>query len=266
MDNLSFFDTTDGARIAYRLDGPDHAPVLVLSNSIGTDLHMWDAQIADFSQHFRVLRYDARGHGASSVPPGPYSLARLGEDVVELLDHLDIARAHFLGLSLGGIVGQWLGIHAAARIDRLILSNTAAYLGPADIWDASIAAVLQARDMRETTQTFLRNWFPAPMLDGDDPAVVPFRETLLATNRHGLAGSWAAVQQTDLRRDIAAITRPTLVICGEYDTVTSSALGEAIANTIPGARLQVFPAVHLSNVEFPEPFSKAIIAFLMPPQ
>jgi 3-oxoadipate enol-lactonase len=273
MDNYSFFDTTDGARIAYRIDGgsKDAAdkPVLVLSNSIGTDLHMWDAQSPAFSQHFRVLRYDARGHGASSVPPGPYSLDRLGEDVVDLLDHLHIARAHFLGLSLGGIVGQWLGVHAATRIDRLILSNTAPYLGPAEVWDASIAAVLQARDMRETAQTFLRNWFPAHMLGDGDSAndaahalVAPFRKTLLATNRHGLAGSWAAVQQTDLRRAIADITRPTLVIAGEHDTVTAAAFSRTMVETIPGARLHVFPAVHLSNVEFPEAFSAAVIAFL----
>ncbi|VVE01328.1 3-oxoadipate enol-lactonase [Pandoraea fibrosis] len=266
MDNLSFFDTPDGARIAYRIDGPEKAPVLMLSNSIGTDLHMWDAQIPAFSRHFRVLRYDARGHGASSVPPGPYSLAQLGDDVVALLDHLSIARAHFLGLSLGGIVGQWLGVHAASRIDRLMLSNTAAYLGPADVWDAPIAAVLQAKDMRETTQTFLRNWFPAHMLDAEDPLIVPFRETLLATNRHGLAGSWAAVQRADLRHDIARITRPTLVIVGEHDTVTAATFGEVIANTIPGARLHAFPAVHLSNVEFAEEFSEVIIAFLLSSQ
>lgn len=272
MDNYSFFDTTDGARIAYRIDGDskDEAdkPVLVLSNSIGTDLHMWDAQIPALSRHFRVLRYDARGHGVSSVPPGPYSLARLGEDVVDLLDHLRIDRAHFLGLSLGGIVGQWLGVHAATRIDRLILSNTAPYLGPAEVWDASIAAVLQARDMRETAQTFLRNWFPAHMLGADDPAhalVIPFRETLLTTNRHGLAGSWAAVQQTDLRRAIADITRPTLVIAGEHDTVTAAAFSRTMAETIPGARLVVFPAVHLSNVEFPDEFSAAVIEFLTLP-
>ncbi|MGC7405121.1 alpha/beta fold hydrolase [Pandoraea pneumonica] len=277
MDNYSFFDTTDGARIAYRFDGIDqadggedsaHKPVLVLSNSIGTDLHMWDAQIPALSRHFRVLRYDARGHGASSVPPAPYSLARLGGDVVELLDHLHIDRAHFLGLSLGGIVAQWLGIHAAARIDRLILSNTAAYLGPAEVWDASVAAVLQARDMRETAQTFLRNWFPAHMLDANDPAhtlVTPFRDTLLATNRHGLAGSWAAVQQTDLRRDIASISVSTLVIAGEHDTVTAAAFSKSMVETIPGSRLIVFPAVHLSNVEFPDEFSSAVIAFLTAP-
>ena len=124
--------TGDGCRIAYRFDGPADKPVLLLSNSIGTDFTMWDPQIEPFSKHFRVLRYDSRGHGASGVPTGAYSVDRLGRDVIELLDALEISLVHFLGLSLGGMVGQWLGIHAPERIDRLILANTSAYLGPAD--------------------------------------------------------------------------------------------------------------------------------------
>lgn len=132
MSPLHYLTTRDNARIAYRLDGADGLPLLVLSNSIGTDLHMWDGQIAALSEHFRVLRYDARGHGASSVPPGPYSLARLGEDVIELLDALGVQRAHFLGLSLGGFVGQWLALNAPQRIERLVLANTSAWLGPRD--------------------------------------------------------------------------------------------------------------------------------------
>ncbi|MBF3164409.1 alpha/beta fold hydrolase, partial [Pseudomonas aeruginosa] len=124
MGNLSFLATSDGASLAYRLDGAAEKPLLALSNSIGTTLHMWDAQLPALTRHFRVLRYDARGHGASSVPPGPYTLARLGEDVLELLDALEVRRAHFLGLSLGGIVGQWLALHAPQRIERLVLANT----------------------------------------------------------------------------------------------------------------------------------------------
>nr|WP_226789305.1 alpha/beta fold hydrolase [Pseudomonas aeruginosa] len=130
MGNLSFLATSDGASLAYRLDGAAEKPLLALSNSIGTTLHMWDAQLPALTRHFRVLRYDARGHGASSVPPGPYTLARLGEDVLELLDALEVRRAHFLGLSLGGIVGQWLALHAPQRIERLVLANTSAWLGP----------------------------------------------------------------------------------------------------------------------------------------
>ena len=207
MGNLSFLATSDGASLAYRLDGAAEKPLLALSNSIGTTLHMWDAQLPALTRHFRVLRYDARGHGASSVPPGPYTLARLGEDVLELLDALEVRRAHFLGLSLGGIVGQWLALHAPQRIERL-------------------------------------------------------RAMLMATNRHGLAGSFAAVRDTDLRAQLARIERPTLVIAGAYDTVTAASHGELIAASIAGARLVTLPAVHLSNVEFPQAFEGAVLSFL----
>lgn len=265
MSNLSYLRTSDDALIAYRLDGPAELPLLVLSNSIGTTLQMWDAQIPALSRHFRILRYDARGHGASSVPPEPYSLARLGMDAVELLDALDVQRAHFLGLSLGGIVGQWLAVHASERIERLVLANTSAWLGPKPQWDERIADVLQAVDMQGTAATFLGNWFPAAWLEGTNTEVERFRAMLLATNRHGLAGSFAAVQEADLRPDLAAVRLPALVIAGQHDTVTAASHGELIANSIPGARLLTLPAVHLSNVEFPREFEGAVLDFLLAP-
>lgn len=265
MDNFSYFPASDGACIAYRMERRDNKPVLVLSNSIGTTMRMWDGQIAELSRHFSVLRYDARGHGASSVPGGAYPLARLGQDVLELMDTLGIGQAHFLGLSLGGIVGQWLGIHAPTRIDRLVLSNTASYLGPADRFEAPIAEALQGEDMTATAEAFLRNWFPASMLEAPGATVGTFRAMLLATNRHGLVGSWRAVQEADMRQDIARITRPTLVIAGEHDTVTAASYGVEMAKTIPGAQLLVLPAVHLSNVEFPQEFVDAVVKFVLSP-
>ncbi|MCD9032985.1 3-oxoadipate enol-lactonase [Luteimonas sp. Y-2-2-4F] len=260
----AFFSTGDGVRIAYRVDGPADAPPLLLANSIGTALEMWDAQIPALSRHFRVVRYDMRGHGASGVPAGAYSIDRLGRDALELMDALGIERAHVLGLSLGGYVGQWLGIHAPERVDRLVLSNTAAWLGPPARWDAAIADVLAAPDMRETAEAFLRNWFPARMLDAPDPAVAPFRAMLLATDRQGLAGAWAAVRDADLRRTVALIPRPTLVVAGAHDSVTRLAHGEALAAAIPGARLEVLPTVHLSNVEAPEAYLALVLDFLRP--
>lgn len=263
MQNIHFLTAGDGARIAYRFDGDASLPTLVLSNSIGTTLHMWDAQIPALARRFRVLRYDTRGHGASSVPQGPYSLDRLGRDVVELLDGLDIPRAHFLGLSLGGIIGQWLGVHVPERLDRLILSNTSAYLGPAPQWDERIAATLRASDTEETAAMFLQNWFPAPMLQAGGPEVERFRGMLLRTDRHGLAGAFAAVRDADLRRTIALIPNPTLVIAGLHDTVTAASHGERIAAGIPGARLLTLPAVHLPNIELPEAFEAAVLEFLL---
>ncbi|MGE8639986.1 MAG: alpha/beta fold hydrolase [Achromobacter sp.] len=263
MQDLSFFTTGDGVRIAYRIDGDARLPVLVLSNSIGTTLHMWDGQIPALSRHFRVLRYDTRGHGASGVPAGAYSMDRLGRDVVELLDGLDTPRAHFLGLSLGGFIGQWLGVHAPDRIDRLILANTSAYLGPAPQWDARIASTLQAPDMTETTEMFLGNWFPARMLQAGGPVIDAFRAGLMATDKHGLTGAFAAVRDADLRRTIALITSPTLVISGRDDTVTAAHHGAAIAATVPGAQSLELPAVHLTNVEQPEAFMDAVLGFLL---
>ncbi|MGR4068670.1 3-oxoadipate enol-lactonase [Billgrantia sp. C5P2] len=259
----SYFTTGDGVRIAYCTEGPADSPVLVLSNSIATDLEMWDRQVPELAEHFRVVRYDMRGHGESGVPNGAYSIDRLGRDVLELLDSLGIHHAHFLGLSLGGFVGQWLGIHAPERIDRLILSNTASYLGPARQWDEAIAAVLEAKDMQQTAERFLRNWFPARMLEPESAVVEPFRATLLSTDRQGLAGAYAAVRDTDMRRTIALITAPTLIIAGEHDPVTTVSHSEAMAATIPGAKLTVMPAAHMTHIEFPAEFMKAVINFLL---
>jgi 3-oxoadipate enol-lactonase len=264
-DNLCFIRTGDGTSIAYRIDGRADQPALVLSNSIGTTLHMWDGQVSELTRHFRVIRYDFRGHGASGVPAGAYSIDRFGRDVLELLDSLRIERAHFLGLSLGGLVGQWLGVHAPERIDRLILSNASPHLGPAAPWDRAIAAVLAAPDMTATAETFLRNWFPAGMLEAHDPRVEPFRAMLLATPRQGLAGAYAVVRDTDMRRTIALIQSPTLVIAGEHDTVTAPSHGRALAEAIPGAQLKLLPTVHLPNVEQPAEFLSAVLEFIAAP-
>jgi 3-oxoadipate enol-lactonase len=263
MKDQAIFTTGDGCQIAYRLDGAADKPVLVLSSSIATTLSMWDAQIPEVSKHFRVLRYDTRGHGASSAPAGAYSIDRLGRDVIELLDALGISRAHFCGLSLGGVIGQWLGIHAPDRIDRLILCNTSSFLGPADQWDRQIAAVLQARDLSKTADMFLGNWFPPHMLIEKQSIIESFRAMVLATNPRGLAGCFAAIRDLDLRRTIALIPRPTLVIAGQYDTVTLASHSDLIAATVPGSKLVVLPAVHLSNIEYPEEFLSAVLTFLL---
>ena len=262
MSELNFVTVGDGTRIAYRFDGDAKKPVLVLSNSIGTTLHMWDGQVGELSRHFRVLRYDFRGHGGSSAPAGAYSLDRLGRDVIELLDALGLGRVHFLGLSLGGFVGQWLGIHAPERIDRLILSNTSSHLAPASYIDERIVATLQAPDMAENAEAFLANWFPAALVAANGPVIQEFRAMLLSIDRQGLAGLFAAVRDSDLRRIVTLVSRPTLVIAGRYDTVTALSHSEEIAASIQGAKLVVLPAVHLSNVEYPAEFVQAVLDFL----
>ncbi len=262
MTTLSTFVTGDGCRLAYQLDGPAERPVLMLSNSIATNLHMWDGEVTAFAARFRLLRYDTRGHGASEAPAGAYSLDRLGRDVVELLDHLGIDRVHFCGLSLGGFVGQWLGIYAPERIDRLVLSNTSPYLGPPQPWDELIRRTLATPDLSERAERFLGNWFPRSMRKTHPAVIEAFREMIVATPAQGLAGCLAVVRDSDLRRTIALIDRPTLVIGGRDDTVTLASHSETIARTIPGAQLRILPGVHMLNVERRHDFLSEVNAFL----
>ena len=256
------FVTGDGCRIAYRIDGAEGLPVLVLSNSIATTHRMWDDAVVELSQAYRVLRYDTRGHGGSDVPVGPYSLDRLGYDVVELLNGLDIARAHFCGLSLGGFIGQWLGFRAPQRIDRLILLNTSPYLGPAPQWDELIHGLLDKRDMSAMADMFMQGWFPDAMRRHQPEIVNRFRSMVMATSPDGLAGCFAVVRDADLRRTNTLIDLPTLVIGGKDDTVTLASHSAEIAQAIPGAELAILPGVHMLNVELPGAFMKLLRTFL----
>ncbi|MBO0769780.1 MAG: alpha/beta fold hydrolase [Solirubrobacterales bacterium] len=259
MAETQKFTAGDGYRLAYQLDGPEDAPVVVLANSIATRMRMWDPQIATLSRVRRVLRYDYRGHGESDTPPGAYSVDRFGRDVLELLDHLGIVRFDFLGLSLGGMVGQWLGIHARERLNRLILANTAASLAPAAPWDVQIRTVHAARDNRDIAERFISNWFSH---EADDPRLAPFREDLLAQDRDGLAGALALVRDMDFRPTAQLIRAPTLVLVGQYDTVTTAAHGQAIADRIPGAGFITLPGTHLTNVELASEFNAEVLRFL----
>ncbi|SFE52140.1 3-oxoadipate enol-lactonase [Paenibacillus catalpae] len=260
---VNFFTTGDGVRMAYRMDGSETKPVLVLANSIATSMNMWDGQIPELSEHFRVLRYDYRGHGASDAPAGAYSIDRFGRDVVEMLEALSIKRVHFLGLSLGGVVGQWLAIHTPERIDRLILSNTSSYLGPASLWDSLITSVEQAENMSDFADMFIGNWFPRHMIEPEGEAAAAFRAMVLATPKQGLAGAYAAIRDLDLRRTVTLINRPTLVIAGQYDTVTLPSHSEWIAASVPGSKLVMLPAVHLPNIEFPAEYIREVLDFLV---
>jgi 3-oxoadipate enol-lactonase len=262
MSDVRHIIVGDGCRIAYRFDGKDGRPVLILSNSIATDHRMWDQQIAELSKPFRVLRYDTRGHGSSGAPAGPYSLDRLGRDVIELMDALDVERAHFCGLSLGGFVGQWLGLRAPERIGRLILSNTSPYLGPAPHWDELINRVLRERNMAAMADMFIGNWFPPLMIRDEPETIETFRSMILATTPEGLAGCFAVVRDADLRRTNTLIETPTLVIGGVDDTVTAASHSEEIARAVLGSHLVLLPGVHMLNVERQASFLEAVLKFL----
>lgn len=248
----------------YRLDGPVDAPVLVLSNSLGTDLHMWDAQIPLWSQHLRVLRYDTRGHGGSLVTSGPYSIEQLGRDVLALLDALQIERAAFCGLSMGGLIGQWLAINAPARIQRLVLCNTAAKIGSPEVWNPRIDTVLRDGQaaMQALRDASIARWF-TPEFAAAEPALVePVVGMLAATSPQGYAANCAAVRDADFREQVAAITAPTLIVCGEADAVTTPEHGRFLQERIRGAELVEFHAAHLSSVEVGERFSRRVLDFL----
>jgi 3-oxoadipate enol-lactonase len=252
----------DGCRLAYRFDGPVDAPVLVLSNSLGTTLEMWTPQMAAFAEHFRVLRYDSRGHGGSDVPPGAYSMDRLGRDVVELLDILGLERVHFCGLSKGGMVGQWLGVRAPARIDRLVLANTAAYMGPPSGWQERIDTVL--RDgMAAIAGALLMRWFTPEFLRRATDEVAGARTMLLATPPAGYAGCCAAIRDMDLRPTAPLIARPTLIGAGSADPATPPERSDELAGAMRvETRVVRLDAAHLANVEQPDAFSRAVTDFL----
>lgn len=259
---MPYMTTGDGI-IHYRFEGPAGAPVLLLSNSLGTTLDMWEPQIDAFSQHFRVLRYDTRGHGGSSAPPGPYSIAQLGGDVVSLLDHLGLASVHMCGLSMGGITAMWLALHHPGRIDRLVLCNTAAYIGPPSNWTERAERVLR-EGMAPIAAAVVARWLTPDHALAHPGQVDMLQGMLLASLPEAYAANCLAVRDSDLRRQVASIRAPTLVIAGSGDKPTPPADGRFLAAAIPDCRYVELEAAHLSNQEQPAQFNAAVLDFIGP--
>jgi 3-oxoadipate enol-lactonase len=251
----------NGTSLFHRFDGEREAPVLLLSNSLGSDLGMWDAQIEAFASRFRVLRYDSRGHGKSAVPAGPYRIEDLGRDVIGLLDALGLGRVHFCGLSKGGMVGMWLATNAPQRVDRLVLCNTSAFLPPKELWDARIEAVRQS-GMAGVAPQVLERWLTGAFRARAPEAVERVRRMILATPPDGYVACCAAIRDMDQRESIARIRAPTLVVAGSEDPATPPAHGRAIADKIRGAKVVELPASHLSNIEAADQFTAAVLDFL----
>jgi 3-oxoadipate enol-lactonase len=233
----------------------------MLSNSLGSTLDMWDLQMAALTEHFQVLRYDNRGHGASDVPAGPYSMARIGRDAQELIGGLKLPPVVFCGLSLGGMVGIWLGINAPHLVTRAVLANTSAHIGQPDIWNQRIA-LIEAEGMHAAAGGIIQRWLTPEFIERHPALTAKMLAMLAGIPPKGYTATAVAVRDMDQRAALPTITMPVLVIAGALDPATPPAMGEAIANSIPGARLAILNAAHLSNVELPDEFNKLLVTFL----
>lgn len=258
------FVTVDNTRLFYRLEGSSGKPVLVLSHSIGADHGMWAPQMPHLLPFFQVLRYDTRGHGASAVPAGEYSMEQLARDVLGLTDSLGIQKFAFCGLSLGGMIGQWLGAHAGDRLTGLILANTSPLVAPASNWDARRKLVLEG-GMAAIVEMVMQRFFSPEALAAGDPYAASVRSVVLGTDPVGYAGCCSAIRDMDHTSLLKHIRVPVLVIAGDRDVSTPWAgHGEVLARQIPGARQVHLPAPHLSNIARPHSFNMALFEFLDP--
>jgi 3-oxoadipate enol-lactonase len=255
----------ENVALNYQLDGEDDAPVLMLSNSLGTDLGMWDAQVPLWRQHFRVLRYDTRGHGSSQVSEGPYTIEQLGHDVLALLDALGVEKTHFVGLSMGGLIGQWLGINAGDRLHSLTLCNTAAKIANEEVWNTRIDTVLKGgqQAMVDLRDGSIARWFTPRFTQEQPEETQRICQMLAHTSPQGYIANCAAVRDADYRTQLERVNVPTLIIAGTEDVVTTPDHGRFLQAGIKNAEYTEYPAAHLSNVEVGEAFSRRVLDFLM---
>lgn len=243
------------------VEGADGAPAVLMSNSLGTNLHMWDDQMDALKQRFRVIRYDSRGHGQSVADEGPYTIEQLSQDALAILDALNVKQAHYIGLSMGGMVGMWLLTHAPQRIGRAVLANTGAYLGGPDLWNARIRTA-KSEGLAGLTAATMDRWFTREFQERSPQAVERVAQMFRATPPQGYAACAAAIRDMDQRDSIRAITNPVLVIVGTHDPATPPTMGGLIADHIKGSRLLALEAAHLSNIEASNSFNRAILSFL----
>jgi 3-oxoadipate enol-lactonase len=254
----------NGINIHYKIEGPEEAPVVTLSHSLATNMSMWDPQMEALTSQYRVLRYDMRGHGGTDAPEGPYTFDQLARDVVGLLGNLGIKKTHFLGLSIGGMIGQVIAVKYPELLHGLILCDTSSRI-PDDakpLWAERIGAV-RAEGMEAQVEPTMARWFTAPFLEARSAVLDPVREMIRKTNPAGYIGCGHAIQSLDLLDQIPGITAPTLIIAGEDDLGTPVSAARAIHERIKDSELVILKsASHLSNMEQPEAFNEAVSAFL----
>ena len=248
--------------IHYELVGPHDAPVLVLSHALGTNLTLWEQQVDSLEGSFRIVRYDAPGHGNSPALKGPYTLSLLASDVITLLDELGVIRAHFCGVSMGGIIGQYLAVHHPERIASVVLSNTAAKIGTAQKWDRRIQLVAEA-GMAAVVEEVLQDWFSAPFRHLHPSIAASLTIALKATSPEGYIGCCQALRDADLSQQIEQVKAPTLIIAGTEDKATTMASAQFLQQKIRGSQLVALNCAHLACVEAASAFTDHLNGFLM---
>lgn len=246
----------------YRFHGPEGAPVVVLSNSLGTTQELWERQLPALTEHFHVLTYDHPGHGSSSLPELPCTVESLAHGLLALLDELAVERVSLCGVSLGGMVGMALALAAPGRVERLVLACTSAHLGPPEGW-AERARIVRAKGMEAIADSVVGRWFTPALARADPETVARFRTMLTATPPEGYARCCEALGAWDARETVSAIAAPVLVIAGEDDPATPVAHAELIASRVAGSRLVALErAAHLANVERADAFTAAVLEHL----
>jgi 3-oxoadipate enol-lactonase len=251
---------SNGAKLNAQIEGPERAPVLMLCNSLGTDLHMWDDQVKAITQHFRLLRYDRRGHGKSEAPKGPYNMEMLGRDALAVMDGMGVQKVNWCGLSMGGMVGMWLGANAPQRMDRIVLSNTAAHMADKQIWNERFKT-LRAGGTAAIADGTMERWFTKGFRERAPQAVARLKQMVLDTPVEGYIGCGEAVRDMDHREIIRKITAPTMIIAGRHDPATTVEAAEFLRDRIPGSKLVVLEAAHISNVEQAQAYTDALLGF-----
>jgi 3-oxoadipate enol-lactonase len=246
----------------YTVDGPESAPLLLLGSSLGTTSALWRHEVPALAAEFRVVRYDHRGHGGSSVPPGPYTIADLGQDLIALLDRLGVERAHLAGISLTAMASMWAAAHAPERVERLAVLCTSARYGPAQMW-ANRAATVRSDGLEVIADAIVARWTPPTFAEAHPDVVAWLRAMLVATPPEGYAGCCQAIETMDLVADLASITAPTLVVAGLADEATPPTHAQLIVDNLPGARLALAAgAAHLPHISRPDVIVDLLLSFL----
>jgi len=252
----------DRIRLNVEADPDNGNPALLLINALGTNLGMWEDQLPAFREHFRVIRFDDRGHGGSDVPDTPYTIDRLGRDARAVLDAVDVPSAHVVGLSKGGMVAAWLAANKPDYVEKLVIAASAPHLPPRDMWEGR-ARTARNEGLAALADAVIGRWFQESFRAARPETVARIRQMILATSAEGYAACCEALAEMDLRDDIGLIQAPTLVVCADHDATVQPAKAREWVAEIDGARMEVIrDAAHLCNVEQPEAFNRVVLDFL----